>query len=111
MSATDRKQAAQAVRAVTRMATVSPNERHLLTQHPADIEVLEAVLASYETRQVWQAGHGDVPLKLRRAIRLLQKDAASKPQNHCSAEGCTVPLEPHQTHCLHHGMAIYGQGK
>jgi hypothetical protein len=76
MSATDRKYAAQAVRAVTKMVTVSPEERRLLLANPADVPTLEAVLVTYEARQVWQAGHGDVPLKLRRAIRLLQKDAA-----------------------------------
>jgi len=74
MSATDRKNAAQSVRAVTRMRTVSDNEVRMLKAHPDSIEVIEAVLVSYEARQVWQAGHGDVPLKLRRAIRLLKKD-------------------------------------
>ena len=78
MSATDRKYAKQAVRAVTRMVTVSDTEVRVLKEHPDNIEVLEAVLVSYEARQVWQAGHGDVPLKLRRAVALLQKDRGLK---------------------------------
>jgi hypothetical protein len=85
VSATDRKLATQSVRAVTRMATVSPEEVRLLQANPLDIPTIERVLATYEKRQVWQAGHGDVPLKLRRAIRLLQKDAASSPTNDWTA--------------------------
>lgn len=78
MSATDKKNAAQAVMAVTRMFSVSDTEVRMLLEHPDNIEVLEAVLVSYEARQVWQAGHGVVPLKLRGAIALLQKDRGLK---------------------------------
>jgi hypothetical protein len=91
MSKTDRKLAAQSIRACVKMKTVSPDEARLLQAlpfseaRPEDIPVLEQVLASYEERQVWQRGHGDVPLKLRRAIRLLQKDAASSPTNDWTA--------------------------
>jgi hypothetical protein len=74
MSATDRKLAAQSVRAVRAMKTVSETERRLLAAGPDDIDVLEQVLESYEAANPFHAGHGDVPLKLRRAIRLLKKD-------------------------------------
>lgn len=76
MSATDRKLAAQGIRAVCARQTLSPEERRLLQANPTDIPTIQKVLESYELANPFHAQSGDIPLGLRRVIRLLTKDQA-----------------------------------
>lgn len=84
---TARLRASQGLRSVASRQTVEPRQAQTLRelaaflQHPAvDIDLVvqtvRPILAAYEAANPFHADHGDVPLGLRRVIRLLTGEQA-----------------------------------